>query len=79
MTMWWSETSAHWGWASCLLAVVMLLAFWAAVFAALTALLGTRTTHTRHAVQAPGPDRAARPADITISGKPATAGRPRCP
>lgn len=79
MTMWWSEIGAHWRWAGCLLAVVMLLAFWAAVFAALTALLGTSPTDSRHTVAAPGPDRTARPADTTISVETATAAPPRCP
>lgn len=35
MTTWLNETGAH-----CLLAVMVLMAFWGAVFAALTSLLG---------------------------------------
>ena len=32
---WWNEAGAHWGWGGCLLAIVMLLAFWGVVIAAL--------------------------------------------
>ena len=34
---WWNEAGAHWGWGGCLLAIVMLLAFWGVVIAALAA------------------------------------------
>ena len=44
---WWNETGTHWGWGGCLLATLMLLAFWGAVIAALTALLGTSRAHPR--------------------------------
>lgn len=78
MTMWWSETGVHWGWAGCLLATVVLMAFWAAVFAALTSLLGTSRPHPRHTVPASGLDHAAKPAGITITGELATAAPPQC-
>jgi len=58
---WWNETGVQAGRAGCLLAVVMLLAFWGIVIAALTALLGTpRSRPPRAADAAQGP-RAARP------------------
>jgi heme/copper-type cytochrome/quinol oxidase subunit 2 len=79
MTKWWSETGAHWGWAACLIAVVVLLAFWAAVFAALTALFGTSRTHPRHNALAPARDHAARPVEIIIPVEPAAAVLPRRP
>ncbi len=37
---WWNEGGAHWGWTGCLIAAVMLLVFWSAVFAVLKILFG---------------------------------------
>jgi len=57
---WWNEAGTHWGWDGCLLAVMMLLAFWGAVIAALAALLGANRPQRRqdiesqHEAQVPG-------------------------
>ena len=78
--MWWSETGATWGWAGCLLAAVVLLGFWGAVFAAITALLGTNTARPRHDPDAAGPDRATTPPNVTATAiEPAAAIAPRRP
>jgi hypothetical protein len=74
---WWNETSAHWGWTGCLLAAVVLLGFWGAVFAAISVLLGTSKVHPRRDSHAACPDRAARPAGITIPAEPVAAAPPR--
>ena len=74
--MWWNETGAHWGWASCLLAVVMVLAFWGIVIAALTALLGTTRSQPRRDVEAP-PACAARLSEVAARGDRTTTAPPR--
>jgi hypothetical protein len=65
---WWNETGTHWWSASCLLAVVMLLAFWGAVFVALTALFGTTRSQPRRDAEAPRDPSAARPAETAALG-----------
>ena len=44
---WWNEAGSHWGWGGCLLAIMMLLAFWGVVIAALAALLGANRPQRR--------------------------------
>jgi hypothetical protein len=48
---WWNEAGALWGWGGCLLAIVMLLAFWGAVIAALAALLGANRPQRRQDIE----------------------------
>jgi hypothetical protein len=77
---WWNETGATWGWAGCLLAAVVLLVFWGAVFAAITALFGTNTAHPRYGPHGACPGRATRPTGITTSSvEPAAVVPPRRP
>ena len=54
---WWNEAGAHWAWGGCLLAIVMLLAFWGAVIAALAALVagGAALIWRRRQANAPVP------------------------
>ena len=49
---WWNDAGTHWGWGGCLLAIVMLLAFWGAVIAALAALLGANRPQRRQDIDA---------------------------
>ena len=74
--MWWNETGAHWGWAGCLLAVVMVLAFWGIVIAALTALLGTTRSQPRRDAEEPRAC-AARPSEVAALGDRTTIAPPR--
>jgi hypothetical protein len=48
---WWNVAGIHWGWGACLLAVMMLLAFWGAVIAALVALLGANGPQRRQDIE----------------------------
>jgi hypothetical protein len=48
---WWNVAGIHWGWGACLLAVMMLFAFWGAVIAALTALLGANRPQRRQDIE----------------------------
>lgn len=48
---WCNEAGTHSGWGGCLLAATMLVAFWAAVIAALTALLGASRPQRRPTVE----------------------------
>ena len=73
---WWNETGTHWGWAGCLLAIMMLLAFWGAVIAALTALLGANDPQRRPNVEA---QHGAHVAGLTAAGEVATIKTPRRP
>ncbi|GLP82039.1 hypothetical protein [Mycobacterium antarcticum] len=47
---WCSEAGMHWGWGGCLLAIVILLALWGAVTAALAVLLGSNRPQRRQDV-----------------------------
>lgn len=73
---WWNETGAHWWWAGCLLAVVMVLAFWGIVIAALTALFGTTRSQPRRDAEAPRGPRAAGPSEAAALGDRTTTAPP---
>ncbi|WP_236695468.1 hypothetical protein [Mycolicibacterium chubuense] len=72
---WWNEAGAHWGWGGCLLAIVMLLAFWGAVIAALAALLGANRPQRREDIET---QRDARVPGLTIDDCVATTKPPHC-
>lgn len=48
---WWNEAGTHWGWVGCLLAMMMPVAFWGAVIAALAALLGANRPQRRQDIE----------------------------
>jgi hypothetical protein len=51
---WWNVAGTHWEWGACLPAVMMLLAFWGAVIAALVALLGANRPQRRQDIEIQG-------------------------
>jgi len=48
---WWNVAGTPWEWGACVLAVMMLLAFWGAVIAVLVALLGANRPQRRHDIE----------------------------
>lgn len=73
---WWNEAGTHWGWGGCLLAIMMLVAFWGAVIAALAALLGANRPRRRQDIEI---QRDAHVPGLTATDHVATTNPMQCP
>jgi hypothetical protein len=73
---WWNVAGTHWGCGACLAAIMMLLAFWGAVIAALMALFGVNRPQRRQDIEI---RRDAQVPGLTATNYVATTKRPQRP